>query len=45
MMKKQPTFMAGFRHVIHVRQGRVLGSLNPLDGPVFDTLQDAITFP
>ena len=44
MMKKQPTFMAGFRHVIHVRQGRVLGSLNPLDGPVFDTLQDAITF-
>jgi len=34
----------GFRPVISARQGRMLGSRNPFDGPVFDTLQDAITF-
>jgi hypothetical protein len=44
MMKKQLTFMTGVRPVIHARQGRMLGSRNPLDGPVFDTLQDVITF-
>ena len=43
-MQPQPRFMSGFRPVIHARQGRMLGSRNPLDGPVFDTLQDAITF-
>jgi hypothetical protein len=36
--------MTGFRPVISARKGRMLGSRNPLDGPVFDTLQDAITF-
>ena len=44
MMKPQLKFMTGFRPVIHARQGRMLGSRNPLDGPVFDKLQDAITF-
>ncbi len=36
--------MTGFRPVISARQGRMLGSRNPLDGPVFNTLPDAITF-
>jgi hypothetical protein len=44
MMKPQLTFMTGFRPVIHARQGRMLGSRNPLDGPVFDQLQDAIDY-
>ena len=43
-MKPQLKFMTGFRPVIHARQGRMLGSRNPLDGPVFDTLQDAIDY-
>jgi hypothetical protein len=43
-MKPQVTFIRGFRPVIHAREERMLGSRNPLDGPVFDTLQDAITF-
>jgi hypothetical protein len=43
-MKSQLTFMTGFRPIITARQGRMLGSRNPLDGPVFDTLQDAIIF-
>jgi hypothetical protein len=43
-MKPQLTFMTGFRPVIHARQGRMLGSRNPLDGPVFDQLQDAIDY-
>ena len=44
MMKPQLTFMTGFRPVIHARKGRMLGIRNPLNGPVFDTLQDAIAF-
>ena len=36
--------MTGFRPVIHARQGRMLGSRNPLDGPVFDRLEDAIDY-
>jgi hypothetical protein len=44
MMRKQLRFMTGFRPVISARQGRMLGRRNPLDGPVFDTLQDAIAF-
>lgn len=36
--------MTGFRPMISARQGRMLGSRHPLDGPVFETLQDAITF-
>ena len=44
MPKPQLTFRTGFRPVIHARQGRILGSRNPLDGPVFDRLEDAIIF-
>jgi hypothetical protein len=36
--------MTGFCPVIHARQGRMLGSRNPLDGPVFDRLQDTIAY-
>ena len=43
-MQPQPRFMSGFRPVIHARQGRMLGSRNPLDGPMFDSLQDAIDY-
>ena len=43
-MKPQLTFMTGFLPVIHARQGRMLGSRNPLDGPVFDRLEDAIDY-
>ena len=43
-MKRPLTFMTGFRPVIHAREGLMLGSRNPMDGPVFDTMQDAITF-
>lgn len=44
MPKPQLTFMNGFHPVITARQGRMLGSRNPLDGPVFDTLQDAVVY-
>jgi hypothetical protein len=44
MMKKQLRFMTGFRSVISARHGLRLGSRNTLDGPAFDTLEDAITF-
>jgi hypothetical protein len=44
MSKPQLTFMTGFHPVITARQGRVLGIRNPLDGPVFDKLQDAIVY-
>jgi len=44
MPKPQLTFMTGFRPVITARQGRMLGSRNPLDGPVFDRLEDAIDY-
>jgi len=36
--------MTGFRPIITARQGRMLGSRNPLDGPVFDRLQDAFDY-
>ena len=36
--------MTGFHPVIHAREGGMLGIRNPLDGPVFDTMEDAIVF-
>jgi hypothetical protein len=33
--------MAGYRPVIHARQGLMLGIHQPLDGPVFKSLDDA----
>jgi hypothetical protein len=38
------TFITGYRPVIHACEGRMLGIRDRLDGPVFDTLQDAVVF-
>ena len=34
-------YVTGFRPVVRAREGRMLGIRQPLDGPVFDTLEDA----
>jgi hypothetical protein len=34
-------FMTGYRPVVRARQGLMLGIRQPLDGPVFQKLQDA----
>jgi hypothetical protein len=33
--------VVGYRPVVFARQGRMLGIRQPLDGPVFETLEDA----
>lgn len=44
MSRPHLTFMNGFSPLIHAREGRMLGIRNPLDGPVFDTVEDAMVF-
>src|SRR6476469_7451923 len=39
--KRDQKFMSGYRPVVRAREGRMLGIRQPLDGPVFDTLEDA----
>ncbi|HEX6532493.1 MAG TPA: hypothetical protein VF019_07705 [Nitrospira sp.] len=39
--KRVQKFISGFRPAVYARQGRMLGIRQPLDGPVFDTLEDA----
>ena len=34
-------FVVGYRPVIHARSGLMLGIRQPLDGPIFQTKQDA----
>jgi hypothetical protein len=34
-------FVIGYRPVIHARSGLMLGIRQPLDGPIFETKQDA----
>ena len=34
-------FIVGYRPVVHAREGRMLGIRQPLDGPVFEKLEDA----
>ena len=34
-------FVVGFRPVVRAREGRMLGMRQPLDGPIFETLEDA----
>ena len=34
-------FMHGYRPVVRAREGRMLGIRQPLDGPIFDTKEDA----
>lgn len=33
--------LTGYRPVVHAREGRMLGIRQPLDGPVFEKLEDA----
>ncbi|HEY3475134.1 MAG TPA: hypothetical protein VGK56_11030, partial [Anaerolineales bacterium] len=33
--------VTGYRPVVHAREGRMLGIRQPLDGPVFEKLEDA----
>jgi hypothetical protein len=40
--KKSTTkFVRGYRPVVRAREGRMLGIRQPLDGPVFETLENA----
>src|SRR6476646_2864864 len=34
-------FVTGFRPVVRAREGRMFGMRQPLDGPIFETLDDA----
>ena len=34
-------FIVGFRPEVRARQGRMFGMRQPLDGPIFETLEDA----
>jgi len=33
--------ITGYRPVVHAREGRMLGMRQPMDGPIFETLEDA----
>jgi hypothetical protein len=33
--------LTGYRPVVRAREGRMLGMRQPLDGPIFETLEDA----
>jgi hypothetical protein len=39
--KRNKKFVTGYRPVVRAREGRMLGIRQPLDGPVFDILEDA----
>ncbi len=39
--KGKQTFMTGNRPAVRAGEGRILGIRQPLDGPVFETLEDA----
>jgi len=39
--KGSQTFMVGYRPVVRAREGRMLGIRQPLDGPIFEKLEDA----
>jgi hypothetical protein len=42
MKQNQPQkLIVGYRPVIHARQGLMLGIRQPLDGPIFEQLQEA----
>jgi hypothetical protein len=34
-------YVVGYRPVVHARVGRMLGIRQPLDGPIFESVQDA----
>jgi hypothetical protein len=37
---REPKFIVGFRPEVRAREDRMLGIRQPLDGPMFDTLED-----
>ena len=39
--KGKQEFMTGYRPVVHAREGRMFGMRQPLDGPIFEKLEDA----
>src|SRR6478609_7089266 len=39
--KGRQEYMTGYRPVVHAREGRMFGMRQPLDGPIFETLEDA----
>src|SRR6476660_1763774 len=41
--KHQPLqkLITGYRPVVHAREGRMFGMRQPLDGPIFEKLEDA----
>jgi hypothetical protein len=41
-MKLHQKLISGFRQAVYAREGRMLGIRQPLDGPVFQKLQDAV---
>ena len=38
---RQREFVKGFKTIVRARQGLMLGIRQPLDGPIFETLEDA----
>src|SRR5688572_4728695 len=40
-MKLHQKLVVGFRPAVYAREGRMLGIRQPLDGPVFEKLEDA----
>jgi hypothetical protein len=39
--KRVQKLVTGYRPVVHAREGRMLGIRQPLDGPVFEKVEDA----
>jgi len=39
--EQRTKIVSGFRPVVHARQGLMLGISQPLDGPIFASLEDA----
>jgi hypothetical protein len=40
-LQQHQQYMVGYRPVVYAREGRMLGIRQPLDGPVFEKLEDA----
>jgi hypothetical protein len=39
--RENQTYMIGYRPVVYAREGNMLGIRQPLDGPIFEKLEDA----
>lgn len=38
-LKRHTKFITGYRPVVHARQGLMFGMRQPMDGPVFETIE------